>query len=479
MPVNCDQTLIAILNQKHVFFMLMDLVQGDSQNPSMEFKISEYESALVHQTGRLDGVEKRRLHQALSIENLERNGLISYQDKRTGRFRLQDFVLEMLRYLESKRLRELSSAELNQLMKQLEECYRQVSDYKTLWLPNDPAFEEMVESVYHGLQHVASKLKSNIRALKGQSERLAQIVDEREFSDLEQTDQVRFALREILRIHERHVTPTLQFLDERLDIHRSNTALFGKSAPMALVTNIIKRFSEHNQTDHVTRLQRIHFHILLMGREVGEIAKGLDTYVKYAETERRRYNRTELLYNELKEAVQGKQTGQLKDFLLKPDNPIFLHVRPLGNIKTYSRSQTSNINWPQARGTQALNEIFRVRLENEAQKPKQPTRSTAPPVTKAEVLQRRIIEKLINSLKNFNSGRDYDDIYDSLHVHLSKFYEDYSLERVIDAEAFLSACGNVVAIQPEIMKTLEWNGYTLRYRQRMYSARQKSNAKEN
>lgn len=468
MPVNCDQTLIALLNQKHVFFFLMDRVEG-SENPSMEFKISEYESALVHQNRRLESVERKRLHDTLCIENLERNGLISYLDKRTGRFRLQDFVLEMLRHLDSKRLRELSSAELNQLMKQLEECYRQVSDNKIMWIPNEPTFEEMLESVYYCLQHVASKLKSNIRALRGQTERLAQIVDEREFTDLERTDQVRFALQEILRIHERHVTPTLQFLDERLDIRRSNTELFGNSAPMALVKKIIGRFSEHNQMDHVTRLQRIHFHILLMGREVGDIAKSLDTYVKYAETERRRYNRTEQLYNELKEAVFEKQTGQLRDYLLKPSNPIFNHMRPLGNLKTYSRSQSSNINWPLGRGTRALEEILRVRLENEALRPKISSTTTASPVTEDEILQRMIIEKLLKALKNFNYGRDYDDIYEALHDHLCKYYDDHSLGRIIDAEPFITAYGKIRPMRPEVMKEIEYKDYTLRYRQRTYT----------
>lgn len=346
MPVNSDQTLIAILSNKTLFFRLMDHVQSDTLNHSMEFTISDYENLLVRIGNKNNEIEKRRLFDTLSLENLERNGLLNYLDRRTGRFRLQDFILEMLRHLDSKRLRELSSAELNQLMKQLEECYRQVSDPAVMWIIGDESFEELVESVYYNLQHVASKLKSNVRALKGQAERLASIVDQQEFNDMARTDQVRVALGEILRIHERHVTPTLQFLDERLDIRRFRTELFGDNAPMALVKKIIDRFGERKLSDHVTRLQRIQLHILSMGREVGEIAKGLDSYVKYAEAERRRYNQTEKLYTALKEAVQEKQTGQLRDYLLKPSHPVFHSAYPLGEIKNFCRAQSSNINWP-------------------------------------------------------------------------------------------------------------------------------------
>lgn len=478
MPVNSDQTLIALLKNKAVFFFLMDKVHQETQNPSMEFKISDFETLLVKQSKTLETTKKKQILEALSLENMERNGLLSYLDKRTGRFRLQDFVLEMLRHLDSKRLRELSSAELNQLMKQLEECYRQVSDINIMWIPGDPLFEELLVSVYHCLQHVASRLKSNVRALRGQAERLASIVDEQKFTDLERTDQVRVALREILRIHERHVTPTLQFLDERLDIHRSITELHGESAPMALVKNIINRFSERKLTDHVTRMQRIQFHILLMGREVGDIAKGLDTYVKYAEAERRRYNRTEQLYNELREAVQEKQTGQLRDFMLKPTHPIFQNVRELGNLKNFCRTQASNINWPSAQGTHALNEVLRVRVKKGLLNAKPTTVILPQPLTEEEIEERQAVERILNAMKKFDYSRSHQDIYLRLHEHLNQQLQNYSLNRLIDALPFLSGYGNIALEQPAHFNEIEFKGFKLRYRQRNYRANAENSQKE-
>ncbi len=472
MPVvNSDQTIVTILNNKALFFRLLDYVLLDSKNHAMEFTISDYDSLLVATAKSQNDTEKRRLFDTLSIENLERNGLLNYVDRRTGRFRLQDFILEMLRHLDSKRLRELSSAELNQLMKQLEECYRQVSDSHVMWLAGDDDFEELVASVYSSLQHVASRLKSNVRALKGQTERLANVVDEKAYIDLERSEQVRVALNEILRIHERHVTPTLQFLDERLDIRRARTELFGETAPMALLKKIISRFEDRKLTDHVARLQRIQFHVLAMGREVGDIAKGLDSYVKYAEAERRRYNRTEQLYNALRGAVVEKQTGLLRDFMLRPNHPVFTVVRPLGGLKNFVRAQSANVNWPKSEGSFALNEILRVRIEAELNKPKPFLSKVGEPTSDEEVAQRQFIEKMLAVMSEFDYEQNFEDAYLSVHQYLCDHLDNYSLKHLMDAVPFLAAKGEVELALPATQGCIDYQGLRLHYRKRCFIRR--------
>ena len=471
MPVNSDQTLIAILNNKALFFRLMDHVASDSLNHSMEFTISDYETLLAASASTLDNLEKRRLFETLSLENLERNGLLNYMDRRTGRFRLQDFILEMLRHLDSKRLRELSSAELNQLMKQLEECYRQVSSPGVMWIKGDPDFEELVESVYYNLQHVASKLKSNVRALKGQAERLASIVDKPEFNDLDRADQVRVALGEILRIHERHVTPTLQFLDERLDIKRSRTELFGEDAPMALVSKIIGRFRERKLADHVTRLQRIQFNILILAREVGDIAKGLDSYVKYAEAERRRYDRAELLYTALKDAVHEKQTGLLRDYLLRPSHPVFRSVAPLGALKTFLKAQSANINWPSTPGTMALDEMLRVRVDAQLERHETTNELIGGVPSDAEIAERNSVAAIVKAMQNYDYAQSREDAYLSVHEHLVQNMPGYSLHRLLDAVPFLQASGVVSLAYPCELCEINYGEGRLRYRKRAFNSR--------
>lgn len=356
-------------------------------------------------------------------------------------------------------------------MKQLEECYRQVSDTNVMWLVGDDDFEELVASVYSSLQHVASRLKSNVRALKGQTERLANVVDEKSYIDLERADQVRVALNEILRIHERHVTPTLQFLDERLDIRRARTELFGETAPMAILKKIINRFEERKLTDHVARLQRIQFHILAMGREVGDIAKGLDSYVKYAEAERRRYNRTEQLYNALRGAVVEKQTGLLRDFLLRPNHPVFNVVRPLGGLKNFVRAQSANVNWPKLEGNFALNEILRVRIDAELNKPKPVLSKVGEPTSEDEIAQRQFIEKMLAVMSDFNYNHHQDDAYLSVHQYLCDHLDNYSLTHLIDAIPFLAAKGEVELALPATQASIDYQGLRLHYRKRCYISR--------
>ena len=474
--VSSDITLMAILEHKSLFFQLMDYVQHSLNNPSVEFTVSDYQKLLAHRVEGLMDKERRKLLDALSLDNLNQNGLLSYLDRRSGRFRLQQFVLDMLRHLDNKRLRELSSAELNQLLKQLEECERQLSDSSILWLEDNPDYQEMVESAHNTLNEVNSRLQSNVRALKGQAAHLAELVDRQDYSRMERSEQVGFALNEILRIHERHVTPMLQFLDERLDISRpvssralfSKNVLYGSQSPMALVQKIIQRFYEHRKGEHVTRLQRIQFHILHLGEDVAAIAKSLETYVRYAQQERLRYNRTEALYNQLLDAAREKQQGQLRDFLLKPEHEVFDASRVFGNFKNFSRTMTSNINWPAEQGTDALDEVLRVRLEKAPKMSQDNLSAPGKPRSKEELLKRSTINRIMKAMASFDYSQQSGDIYRALHNYLLDFMPNYSLPNLVDALPFLSAHGKVELVSPPRFQRLIYQGKQLDYRARSY-----------
>ena len=464
MFVNSEHTLITILRQKSLFFKLMDYAPLQAPNQALEFTISHYEQLLVHTSNQENETEKKRLIETLSIENLEHNGLLSYIDRRSGRFRLQDFVLNMLRHLDSTRLRELSSAELNQLLRQLEECYRQLSSPTLIWDEQDYRFAELVTLIYDTLQHVASQLRSNIRALQGQAERLATLVDEEDFSDLSHTQQIRQTLKAILTIHERHVIPTLQFLDPRLDLKRTTTDLFGSNAPMALVRKIIDRFVHHKLNEHVTRLQRIQWHILTMGRDVSAIASSLDSYVKYAAAERKRYNQIEQLYNQLLSAVQAKHTGQLRDYILKPTEPVFQPIALLGGLKHFARAQAANLNWPSVTGTDALNELLRVRLAKDTAPINQDAYTAPTPLSAAETKQRAHLHALAEAMQSYSFTSPVLDIHLSLHQHLSQTLPDYSLHDLPEAFAFLEY--PVTSALPFTKRQIHFKNQVLLYRQR-------------
>ena len=469
MPVRTDRTLITILEHKQLFFTLMDKVERQQSNPSMEFTISDYNQLLLQYSAHLDKKDQQKQLDTLSLDNLEQNGLLNYQDSRSGRFRLQDFVLEMLRHLDSKRMRELSSAELNQLMAQLEECYKQVSNYHVEWAPGEPQFEEMVEAVYYTLQHVDSRLRIALRALRGQAERLAAMVDEQAFTDLQQTDQMRKALKSILRIHERHVTPTLQFLDERLDIRREDTELDGNHAPMALVRQIIDRFQERKLTDHVSRLTRVQLHILSNAQEVGDIAKSLDTYIKYAEDERRRYNRTEDLFNALRSAVQERQTGQLRDWRLRPEDEVFRPIRALGTLKSFNRTQNSKISWPDEDGHALLDEHLRVRVDAEEHIPKTKMVEVSGGLSEEEIARRNNMERILAAMGGFPYDADSPDIYRTLHEYLVKAMPGYTLKDIFDAVPFVQGRGDVALAPPSPELEIDYAGQTLTYQIRTYT----------
>lgn len=469
MAVNSDLTLISILENKNIFFYLLDRFSNDA----LEFNIRTYEKALAHTGENLKDSERSRLYETLSLDNLEYNGLLNYIDRRAGSFRLQDFVITMVRHLDSKRLRELSSADLNHIIKALEESLRQIEDPTLIWDEDKDDFKEMIKTVYDTFQNTFSILQTSVIGLKGQASNLAEVVDNKDYSTLERAEQVQQALHEILRIHERHITPTLQFLDANLDIKRTSTRLAGRNAPMAIVEKIIEVFSRRGLTSHVTRLQRIHLHMLDIASEVVLVASSLDSYVKYAEDERRRYNKIESLYNNLLNAVVETQDGKLTNNLLKTTNPVFKAVHPLGNIKNFRIVQATNVNWPVSQGTSALDEFLRVKLSEQPSDTQKTNKGKSLEELSESINEKIAAELRLSAIKKAMQSYKYSDlctdIYQSLHSHLKINIPDYSLDMIIDAVPFLSSNGYVVKALPEAREELIHQGLKLSYKKRLFN----------
>lgn len=467
--VNSDQTLMAILQNKKIFYALMDSVKESVGSLSNEFTIGDYDR-LLDDAGRMlaSSSDRQKILDALCLENLHRNGLLIYLDQKVGIFRLQAFVLDMLQHLDSKRIRELSSADLQQLWKQLEECYRQVCDPTIMWIPDDNDYEEMLSTVYSTFQHVASELRKNIRGLRGKTEDLARIVEDVSEGRMEKVEQVRRALDSIILIHERHVTPTLEFLDQYAGLNGKSESdtLSNRGGPMALVREIIQKFDDRNKDIHVSRLQRIHFHIMSFAKEASEIAECLSVYVRFAERERKRYDRAETLFNDLLEAVRKKQTGNLRDYLLQPEDPVFAPMRAIGPLKSFLKGQSSNINWPKEGGIGDLAEMLRVKVQayRDRSSPGFVEAEAIPPHSKQERLERTMLVRIREHLRDFDLSRCQGELFKSVHEYMADRMDDYELHMLFDAVGLIQEEGEPAYMSLTECMVIEFKGKRLRYR---------------
>ncbi|WP_296029975.1 hypothetical protein [uncultured Alcanivorax sp.] len=470
-PVNTEQTLIVILGNKQTFFRLMDLASESGTGHAMEFTISAYDRVLADEADRLSAVEGRRLIETLSLENLQRNGLLNYLDQKLGRFRLKGFVLSMLRHLDRRRLRELSLADLNQLVIQLDECYNLVSDYRLAWIPGDPAYSEMVQAVYDTFQHAASSLGDNITALRGKADTLSSVVDSADTANFAQAEQVRRALDSILQIHKRHVTPTLQFLNEHGGWARSKILVGGELAeqtregPMGRVRDIIQRFDQHGKDEHVSALQRIHFHILSYAQEAHEIATSMEIYIRFARQERQRYDCAEKMFNRLLAAAQEKHTGSQRDFRVPRTHAVWSAGRELGNLKVFVRAQSANLNWPNEEGLSEFSEALRVHAVSEALRPDGRFTEVVTSARDTNGRKRRLrIRRLVKAIKDFDLSNAQDDVFLGLHRHLINRLDDYRLDMLIDSVELLKAKGRMEVVSYTRVDKIDYGGKRLRYR---------------
>lgn len=466
MAVNCDLTIIKALEYKHVFFELID-----RQNPNeTEYTISTYNRILGNAAERqTDSNEQLRLRNALNLDNLEHNGLLNYIDRHSGRFSFKEFFITMIRHLDSSRLRELSSAELNQLIKQLEELYRQISNPVLIWDEDEDDFKEVVRTVFDTFQSIFSALKSSVARLEGQSNKLASIIDDKDNIDMSRAEQVQRALQEILKMHERYITPTLQFLDNKLDLKRTITKLDGVSAPMQIVASIIDTFREKGFNTYVSRLQRIQLHMINISADMTRIEKRLDGYVKYAREERLRYNKVEIIYNQFKDALEETQHNKQKNKKIRLDNPVFDPIRKLGDFKRYSGTSSALAKWPNAKGTVALEELLRVKLDkakkSDTKKEIVFDTEETDAITQQQELEAQRINNMTRVMARFKPEHGTDDAYADIHQHLiTHLGEEYTLDMLFEAISSIKSNAILEWRVPESRAVIEHKNHRVTYK---------------
>ncbi len=311
----------------------------------------------------------------------------------------------------------------------------------------------------------------NITALRGKADTLSNVVDSADTASFAQAEQVRRALDSILQIHERHVTPTLQFLNEHGGWARSKILVGGdlaeqtREGPMGRVRDIIERFDQHGKDEHVSALQRIHFHILGYAQEAHEIATSMEIYIRFARQERQRYDCAEKMFNRLLAAAQEKHTGSQRDFRVPLTHPVWSSGRVLGGLKSFVRAQSANLNWPNEEGLAEFSEAIRVHAEVEALRPDgRFTEVSAPAEDRGARESRLRISRLAHAMKDFELSHARDDVFLGLHRHLIDRLDDYRLDMLIDSVDLLKAKGRMEVVSYTRVDTIDYGGKRLRYR---------------
>lgn len=454
METNAQNTVVIIFQHVEIFFSMLDHYADRSSN-SIGFKIAAYDTVLHHyvNTSIQDKNDRLRIKTALSINNLQECGLVSFINDNRGLFGLQRGLIQTIQCLDSKRIRELGQPDLDIIYAQTKSLYDYFVPKGRAHDPHDQEFKENLAALMDTLQDVLGKIDHNVRALEGSSKRLSEILDSHDFSKLIVTDQVRNALDEIIRISRRNIQPTLTFLNEK--------AMAQDASAMRLLRQIRESFEKTTLYSEHANISAIEMKLLSYSEVVKEIRKRLYHYVEMDKKQRDLYNAIETQFNILHQNAIARLDSKLKGKQIPPDDPFFNPSKQFRGLNNWSRSNLTGalIEQPDGINSSHVEEYIRTRL-NRADALTTPKRQPKRREGTTAKTRKRVL-KIKKAMASFDACSAERDIYSAIHTHLNQLLEDHELRDIYDAIPFIRANGNIT--QTLDRKELQYKNKKLTY----------------
>ncbi|MEJ1298029.1 MAG: hypothetical protein RPU52_13355 [Candidatus Sedimenticola sp. (ex Thyasira tokunagai)] len=465
MAVSPDKTLILILQHKAAYLDFVDLIdnpEGDMLLGDTQIPIPFYNrkiSALAQNIGRVDG---RRLVDALSLENLHRNGFLLDWNRKDGYLTLKPWLVEMLRHLDNSRLKELTDKDLENLRSQLANMVDLLQAPGLIMARGHPDFAELVARMFKTLNEVDDDLQKNIYSLSSQSKQLSSILDSQDVITLDRAQQMREALESVYVLQERHIKPMLQFIDEQQDYK-------DRKNPIAMIQRLESRMQGCGFPEYTSRLVNIRIRILSHGKKIKEISRLLRRYIRQDKDERVRYNKIEGAFNGLLSACRETlRDGNQRTRFIPLTHPVFDSGQSLFGLKSHSQTARTRLSWQQD-GQYAgyLHEKVRAYQEGVRKRINKPQYLTATgevdPLNKERARRTMQVQRLVEALEIFTYQGPVADTHTVVHEYLEVVLENYWLGDLVESIPLIKSSNQFVFSYQRTMQEIEYGGYCLRY----------------
>jgi hypothetical protein len=463
MIVNAEFATISMIENKGLFLDLIDYM--DKVGEGEEVRIAMYQHKLTELMDRVGPLNKdrpakdvpparRKLEAALSIENLERVGLVIHVDNARGVMVFAPFIIEMFRHFDGARLRKLNSADYEIIRASFNRLYGIFAGMQS-FSDGDLDFKEQVEALRKEIRSALSKMNDCVSALQSRLTRLGEIVDQMRYDDIDEVSAAKEALGEINSIYLRNILPALEFLAENTDLKE------GKPALQAL-TMIGDHLAQYGHRRLATSIYYNIEAIRSYRYDIDVIRGSLMRYVQQNATHRLAYDKIEQAWNILHGAVQNLHDGTLKGNQLPSSDDVF-NNRPTFNGLRFRRFD-SKVEWPERNHCLLLTEHLRTELPN-VQVPVAVPQIVKPTQLSSLGLKREEDERLF-SISRLVSGwelRPCDDLHEELNYYLSSHLDPYGLNDLLVGLSCLKGTEGIALVPRFEVGTLATETERLRY----------------
>ncbi|MDO6677089.1 hypothetical protein [Shewanella sp. 4_MG-2023] len=329
MRLNRDVLISGIVKHQSCFFKLLDYI--DSNDGALEFP--EYLYIKIYNNEICAGDDANtQMH--LSLQSLIENGVFIHNDKHTGMVAVERVIVDLLRFLDVKRAKELTHFDFEQLRKRTVEIGQEIqsSDSKT------QDYHDAMRSYNELLSEIHSKIKESVAGLTAQVDSVAK---DYKVYDSGSSEVSLFELYErVTTLYKRYVIPCYEFINPNMEMVQTKS--FSRA-----VEELVDFHGENGtrRFDIANAMQYRRTAITSYYKDISYLVKKLEQFSNHLERDRNQFLAIEAAYSELMENVALLRHGKQRNKYLTRNADVFTRFSSLDGLSDRRSSYSSRLAW--------------------------------------------------------------------------------------------------------------------------------------
>ena len=213
MKLNRDVLITAIVKHQRSFLKLLDYI--DTHDGSLEFPEMLYIKLYNHEI--CSETEENNTDYHLSIVSLIENGVFIHNNKNTGMITIERLIVDLLRFLDIKRVKELTDFDFEQLRKRIVD----ISDDIESLDPYSQNYVDAMKSFNVLMSEIHSKIKENVSGLTAQVDSIAK--DYKHYNTGSSDVNVFDLYDRVTTLYVRFVLPCYEFINPEMEMVKTKT----------------------------------------------------------------------------------------------------------------------------------------------------------------------------------------------------------------------------------------------------------------
>jgi hypothetical protein len=419
LKLNRDILIQAVIKHQKVFFNLLDYI--DKNDGALEVPehlyLNDYNNIICQ-----DDENDAQLY--LSITSLVENGVFIHHNKGTGIITIERIIVDLLRFLDVKRARELTHSDFEFMRAQIVNTVEMVM-YEPV---DEQAFTDAMTTFNNLMSEIHSKVKENVHTLTLQVESIA--LDYKQYDSGSTETNVVNLYNKVSELYNRFVLPCYEFIDSNMDMIQTRS--FSDSVQL-----LIEHFSSSqiDRFDLANKIQLRKTAITSYYKDISALATKLEQFSNHLEAERSTFLALESAYSQLMESIIPLRHGKKRNIYLTASSDIFSHHNVLDGLTNQKSKFGAKLRWDSEKTPIRLKEYLAVVKDKNIKSVTTDEIKPLPPTERPNQKKQILISRIV-----FGEKMPYQipDIHDFIYRLLEQSLSDFKIADVLyGLEVFL------------------------------------------